>query len=132
MFLLKSLGNIVFGENESSLIELKSGQLFYLDPSSTKSSRLLIFRDASLSVRRTTTKFNYQLVVTRIYEEVKLNGCCGSDDLDDEHSFLLDSLLRFDWFQKERLLQCPVNRKCTELNFYVWTAAWFDLGRSGR
>ncbi|KAK6097628.1 Vacuolar import and degradation protein 27 [Batrachochytrium dendrobatidis] len=96
MFLLKSLGNIVFGENESSLIELKSGQLFYLDPSSTKSSRLLIFRDASLSVRRTTTKFNYQLVVTRIYEEGEAElDAADQDDLDDEHSFLLDSLLQF-------------------------------------
>ncbi|KAH6566409.1 hypothetical protein BASA60_009488 [Batrachochytrium salamandrivorans] len=99
MFLLKSLGNIVFGESEGSLIELKAGQLFYLDPSSTKSSRMLMFRDATATVRRTTSKFNYQLVITRVYEEgeaeLAADSQDDSDNLDDEHSFLLDSVLQF-------------------------------------
>ncbi|KAI8930382.1 VID27 cytoplasmic protein-domain-containing protein [Entophlyctis helioformis] len=92
MFLLRSLGNIVFGSADGNLIELPSGQLFFLDPSNPTATRSLVFRDARAAVRRTPSKHNYQLVVTRIFEE----GEAELDDEavdDDEHTFLIDSVL---------------------------------------
>ncbi|KAL2916295.1 Vacuolar import and degradation protein 27 [Polyrhizophydium stewartii] len=100
MFLLKSLGNIVFGSAEGNLIELPSGQLFYLDPSSTKASRTLVFRDAKATVRRTGSKFNYQLVVTRVFEEgeaeLETELADNEDELpDDEQVFLIGGVMLF-------------------------------------
>ena len=98
MFLLKSLGNIVFGKTDGSLIEMPSGKLFYLDPSSPKESRKPVFRDSMLSVRKTSLSHNYQLVVTRIsdeWEEELLNELEDDQFKDDEHSFLIDPVLLF-------------------------------------
>ncbi|KAJ3035231.1 hypothetical protein HDV00_004139 [Rhizophlyctis rosea] len=104
MFLLKAVSNIVFGKTDDNLIQLPSGQLFRLDPSNPKGGRELIFKDAAATIRRTTTPYNYILVITRVYEEGEdeLNKD-ESDDPDellgdednDEKSFLIDEVLRF-------------------------------------
>lgn len=98
MFLLKNLGNLVFGSsNSESMVEIPSGQLYKVDPNSQTGGKELIFRDAAATIRRTTAAHQYQLVITRVYEEGDENLGTEEDDdlLDDERTFLLDQALRF-------------------------------------
>ncbi|KAJ3278536.1 hypothetical protein HK104_002249 [Borealophlyctis nickersoniae] len=101
MFLLKSLGGLVFGKADADLVQLKNGQLFRLDASNPKGVRELVFKDAVATIRRTTTPFNYMLVITRVYEEgeEELGANEDPDDLlddeRDERSFLIDEVLLF-------------------------------------
>ncbi|KAI8897366.1 VID27 cytoplasmic protein-domain-containing protein [Globomyces pollinis-pini] len=100
MFLLKSIGNIVFGNNDGSLVQLPSGKLFYLDPNATQ-TRHQVFRDASMSIRKTDSPFNYELLVTRVFEEgeqeLEAESENQEEDLlhDFEASFLIDQCLLF-------------------------------------
>ncbi|KAJ3054891.1 hypothetical protein HK097_000467 [Rhizophlyctis rosea] len=104
MFLLKAVSNILFGKTDDNLIQLPSGQLFRLDPSNPKGGRELVFKDAAATIRRTTTPYNYTIVITRVYEEgedeLDRNESDDPDDLlgdgdNDEKSFLIDEVLRF-------------------------------------
>jgi hypothetical protein len=85
--MLSWLTGVIFGKDDDQLVQLPSGQFYRLDPSNTKAPRTLIFKDASLTVRRSQIPFHYQLVVERLYEE-------GEEELDasdeDEKSFLID------------------------------------------
>ncbi|KAI8821064.1 VID27 cytoplasmic protein-domain-containing protein [Fimicolochytrium jonesii] len=97
-FLFRNLNSLVFGgqsTSSSTLVEIPSGQLYSL---SLNSARTLIFRDAAASIRRTATLHNFQLVVTRVYDEDEVDD--DDDDEkelneDDEKTFLLDAQLRF-------------------------------------
>ncbi|TPX68235.1 hypothetical protein SpCBS45565_g03234 [Spizellomyces sp. 'palustris'] len=94
MFLLRNLGNLVFGAgNNDSLVELSLGQLYKIDPRAG-SAKQLTFRDAAATIRRTSSPYSYQLVITRLYEEGEDNA--DEDDLlNNERTFLLDAKLRF-------------------------------------
>lgn len=59
------------------LIQIPAGQLYLVRPNSIKGSRECIFKDAVATIRRTGVDFQYQLVVTRAYEE-------GEEQLLDE------------------------------------------------
>ena len=71
-------------------------------PLSPKGYSELIYKDASISIRRTSTEFNFQLVVTRVFEEgeQELLEDDEAEGLDapqnsDEQSFLFDEALEF-------------------------------------
>lgn len=51
------------------LIQIPAGQLYLVRPNSIKGSRECIFKDAVATIRRTGIEHQYQLVVTRAYEE---------------------------------------------------------------
>jgi hypothetical protein len=51
------------------LIQIPAGQLYLVRPNSIKGSRECIFKDAVATIRRTGVEHQYQLVVTRAYEE---------------------------------------------------------------
>ncbi|KAJ3341941.1 hypothetical protein HDU93_003762 [Gonapodya sp. JEL0774] len=65
-----SLKDLVWGRESGSpeIIQIRSGQLFLVS-SGTKNPRKLLFRDAEAVIRKTSTPFNYQIVVTRKFEE---------------------------------------------------------------
>lgn len=90
MNLLKSIGNLVFGKKDETLVSINSGQFFYLSPRDTNSKQML-FRDAECSVKRTSLEFQYQLTITRVFEEGESEN---GEDL-DEHTFLIDPCLLF-------------------------------------
>lgn len=70
MFMLKSLfGKIWSDQNNAELIQIPAGALYLVRPGSIKGSRECIYKDAVATIRRTTTERNYQLVITRAYEE---------------------------------------------------------------
>lgn len=70
---IKPTGNAANPE----LIQIPAGQLYLVRPNSIKGSRECIFKDAVATIRRTGIEFQYQLVITRAYEE-------GEEQLLDE------------------------------------------------
>ncbi|TIC26929.1 cytoplasm protein [Wallemia mellicola] len=102
MFVVKSLfGKIMGNETNPELIQLQSGQLNLVRPNSIKGSRECIYKDAVATVRRTTKEFNYQLVVTRAYEEGEEELLDEDEETDDERVFLIDPTLKFHDAQHE-------------------------------
>ncbi|KAF2664678.1 vacuolar import and degradation protein [Microthyrium microscopicum] len=104
MFMVNRLGKFLFGDgSKESLIEIPDGQLYVVRPLSLKGYSELIYKDAKASIRRTGVEFQYQLVITRIYEEGEEELLdedsadeAGLDELNkDEQSFLLDQALEF-------------------------------------
>ncbi|KAJ3314655.1 hypothetical protein HDV04_005661 [Boothiomyces sp. JEL0838] len=93
MFLLKAVGNLVFGQAEGTEASLPSGKLFYLDPSSTESKKL-IYTDANIVVKSTSTPFNFELLISK--SEEANNYADEDNELNDfEASFLIDAQLLF-------------------------------------
>ncbi|KAI9013163.1 VID27 cytoplasmic protein-domain-containing protein [Gaertneriomyces semiglobifer] len=95
MFLLKNLGSLVFGGAQNdSMVQLPAGQLYRVNNTGSAVSKKLIFPHAEACIRRTTNAHNYQLIITRLYED----GEEEADDdelLDDERVYLIDEALRF-------------------------------------
>ncbi|KAM0751534.1 VID27-domain-containing protein [Meredithblackwellia eburnea MCA 4105] len=91
------LVNRLFGLNGPSpapeLLTIDNGRLFLVRPDSIKGSRECIFIDASISIRRTTHEFNYQLVVTRTFQDGEEQLLEEDAENSDERAFLLDSSL---------------------------------------
>jgi hypothetical protein len=87
--------------SKESVIEIQEGQLYLVRPHSPKGYSELIYKDARISVRRTSTEFNYQLIVTKVFEEGEEELIAeeegGEDSLQnqDEQAFLLDEALEF-------------------------------------
>ncbi|KAI0243816.1 Vacuolar import and degradation protein 27 [Massospora cicadina] len=98
MFLFKSVGNYIFGDDPSSTRASKSTRENFMAGCLVLQfiNWALRFRDASLSIKKTAHEFNYQLVVTRIFEEgeeeLELEK---SDVVDDERTFLIDEAIKF-------------------------------------
>jgi hypothetical protein len=71
-------------------------------PLSPKGYSELIYKDASISIRRTSTEHNYQIIVTRVFEEGEQELLDEDEGLEgetpstqDEQAFLLDEALEF-------------------------------------
>ncbi|KAK9707718.1 Vacuolar import and degradation protein 27 [Basidiobolus ranarum] len=95
MFLFNSFSKYIWDSpNGADLFTLPTGQFYLLRPDSHKNSRECIFKDSQAVIRRTGTEFQYQLVVSRVYDE-------GEEELEEdnlneeEYSFLLDQDLHF-------------------------------------
>ena len=92
--MLKGLGRMIWGEGDKTeIVQIPSGQLYLVRPKNSVkgisecmyaplslpqtplhdwnilADLVYRFKDAAASIRRTTTEFNYQLVVQRAYEE---------------------------------------------------------------
>lgn len=99
---------MVFGRDGTgaggSLIQLPSGQLYYRNPMDPRHSRTLVFKEATATIVRAssssqtaqgTASFQYQLIVSRVYEEGERELQDELDeDEEDQKSFLLDVLLK--------------------------------------
>ncbi|OCF37982.1 cytoplasmic protein [Kwoniella heveanensis CBS 569] len=77
------------------LIQIPAGQLYLVRPNSIKGSRECIFQDAVATIRRAGVEFQYQLVVTRAYEEGEEQLLDEDAETDDERVFLIDQSLDF-------------------------------------
>ncbi|KXS18694.1 VID27-domain-containing protein [Gonapodya prolifera JEL478] len=82
-----SLRDLVWGRESGSpdIIQIKSGSLFRISPGA-KNARKLIFPNADAVIRKSNTPFNYQIVVTRNFDD-------GEAELEEEQnnaSSLLD------------------------------------------
>ncbi|EPQ28398.1 uncharacterized protein PFL1_04225 [Pseudozyma flocculosa PF-1] len=96
MFMLKNLfGRVMNDQNNRELVQIPAGALYLVRPGNVKSSRECIYKDAVMTIRRTATVHNYQLVVTRAYEEGEEQLLEEEDESDDERAFLIDQKLEF-------------------------------------
>lgn len=97
MFMLKSLFGKIWGDaNTQELIQIPAGALYLVRPNGPQGSRECIYEDAVLSIRRTTTDFHYQLVVTKAFQDSQPELVDQEeDDLEDERAFLIDQALDF-------------------------------------
>ncbi|KAJ3070723.1 hypothetical protein HDU98_006244 [Podochytrium sp. JEL0797] len=89
------------GKKDANLMQLSSGSLHKVTSSPTATAKnpvkRLLYKDATLTVRRTERDFNYQLVATRLFEEgeeeaeeeLDLDNL-NLEDIDSETAFLLD------------------------------------------
>ncbi|KIM20057.1 hypothetical protein M408DRAFT_331365 [Serendipita vermifera MAFF 305830] len=74
--------------------QLPEGELYILRRNSAKGLRECIFTTAVATVRRTETPFEYQLVITRAYQEGEAELLDDLDEDDDEdRTFLIDEQL---------------------------------------
>jgi hypothetical protein len=86
MFLLKSLGNVIFGRGEGELVQLPLGKFYY---HSITAEKQLVYDEASIAVKKTSTPFQYELVISNKVAE-------DDEDMEDaEASFLIDRCLVF-------------------------------------
>jgi hypothetical protein len=86
MFLLKSLGNVIFGRGEGELVQLPSGKFYYHSSTAEKQQ---VYAEASIAVKKTSTPFQYELVISSKMSE-------DDEDMEDaEASFLIDRCLVF-------------------------------------
>ncbi|SPC60696.1 probable VID27 - involved in Vacuole import and degradation [Ustilago sp. UG-2017b] len=97
MFMLKSLFGKIWGDaNNQELIQIPAGALYLVRPNGPQGSRECIYEDAVLAIRRTTTQYHYQLVVTKAFQESQTELVDQEeDDLEDERAFLIDQALDF-------------------------------------
>lgn len=96
MFMLRSIFGKIWGDQDNvELIQIPAGALYLVRPSSVKGSRECIYKDAVATIRRTSTEHNYQLVVTRAYDEGEQQLLDEDEESDDERSFLIDQSLEF-------------------------------------
>ncbi|KAK9448491.1 VID27 cytoplasmic protein-domain-containing protein [Limtongia smithiae] len=92
-FLKRVLGS----SPKQEIVSIPSGSLYLLrSRNSVKASSECIFKDAVALIRRTTTEFNYQIVVQRAWEEGEEQlEEEGDEDSFDEYTFLIDEALHF-------------------------------------
>jgi hypothetical protein len=98
MFMLKSLFGKIWGDsNNQELIQIPAGALYLVRPTNgPQGSRECIYEDAVLAIRRTTSEFHYQLVVTKAFQDSQPELVDQEeDDLEDERAFLIDHALDF-------------------------------------
>ncbi|KAI5793749.1 VID27 cytoplasmic protein-domain-containing protein [Peziza echinospora] len=97
MFMLRNVGKLIFGDSSKpEIIHLDQGQLYIVRPNSPKGYSECIFKDAQACIRRTSTTYQYQLVIQRAFEdgeEQLLDDAEDADDAKDEKLFLLDESL---------------------------------------
>jgi hypothetical protein len=106
MFLLKSFSNVVFGTGNDTLVQLPSGKFYYIDPTASESKKL-VYSKASISIKQTSAKFNYEMLITNTPDS-------NTEEFEDfEASFLIDKMLlvnftgnRITWKDLEDNLNC--------------------------
>ncbi|KAJ1942731.1 Vacuolar import and degradation protein 27, partial [Kickxella alabastrina] len=75
-------------------LKLTTGVLYELHPPGSKVTRVCLYKDAEISIRRTKIPHQFQLVVQKVIEEGE-EPQDSDDELDDERAFLIDVGLKF-------------------------------------
>ncbi|KAI9284279.1 cytoplasm protein [Umbelopsis sp. AD052] len=92
MFAVRGLGKLIFGDEKNpELISLPHGDFYVTTTEGKKSTREKLFSDCQMALRRTTQKFQYQIVVSRAVDAKNP----PEDDLEDEQTFLVDEAIQF-------------------------------------
>ncbi|CAG8598099.1 9853_t:CDS:10, partial [Funneliformis mosseae] len=97
MNVLKSLSKYIWGNPDNpELIKITNGELYLVRPNSLKGNRECIFHTAQASVRRTGTDWQYQIVISRVFDEGEEELMDDDEEeFDEEKIFLIDESLRF-------------------------------------
>lgn len=82
----------MFGKGDGVLVQLPLGKFYYLDPNG-KESKKLVYKECSISIRKTAVQFNYELCINQINDEALESDAEMLED--SEASFLIDQCLLF-------------------------------------
>ncbi|KAG6335306.1 hypothetical protein ID866_3790 [Astraeus odoratus] len=82
--------------NAAEVVKIESGQLHLVRPGNIRSSRECIYNEAIATIRRVPSlDHNFQLVITRVYEEGDQELLEDEDETDEERVFLISEELEF-------------------------------------
>lgn len=82
--------------NAAEVVKIESGQLYLVRPGNIRSSRECIYNEAIATIRRVPSiDHNFQLVITRVYEEGDQELLEDEDETDEERVFLISQELEF-------------------------------------
>ncbi|KAN0097408.1 VID27 cytoplasmic domain containing protein [Tylopilus felleus] len=97
MNIFKSILSKVWQDpNAAEVVKIESGQLYLVRPGNVRSSRECIYNEAIATIRRVPSiDHNFQLVITRVYEEGDQELLEDEDETDEEKVFLISEELEF-------------------------------------
>ncbi|CAL1700728.1 unnamed protein product [Somion occarium] len=89
------IGKVWHDPNAAEVVKISEGQLFLVRSGTVRSDRECIYNDAMLTIRRSSVEHNFQLVVTRVFEDGDQELLEDEDETDDERVFLIGEELQF-------------------------------------
>ncbi|KAA1466428.1 VID27 cytoplasmic protein [Dentipellis sp. KUC8613] len=90
------IGKVWQDPNAAEVVKISTGQLYLIRPGNIRSSRECIYNDAMATIRRVpSVEHNFQLVVTRVYEDGDQELLEDEDETDEERVFLISEELEF-------------------------------------
>ncbi|KZW04210.1 VID27-domain-containing protein [Exidia glandulosa HHB12029] len=97
MFMLRSLFGKVWNDpNQTEISQISGGSFYIVRPDSVKGSRECIFNNAMAAIRRVLAhEHQFQLVITRVFEEGEEQLLEEEEESDHERAFLIDESLQF-------------------------------------
>ncbi|KAF9226528.1 VID27-domain-containing protein [Gyrodon lividus] len=95
-WLIKVIGKVWQDPNAAEVVKIESGQLYLVRPGNVRSSRECIYNEAIATIRRVPSlEHNFQLVVTRVYDDGDQELLEDEDETDEEKVFLISEELEF-------------------------------------
>ncbi|KAI0254692.1 VID27 cytoplasmic protein [Lactifluus subvellereus] len=96
------IGKVWQDPNATEVVKISTGQLHLVRPENVRSSRECIYNDAMATIRRVpSVEHNFQLVITRVYEEGDQELLEDEEETDEERVFLISEELEFRTGQTE-------------------------------
>ncbi|KAF9055366.1 VID27-domain-containing protein [Hymenopellis radicata] len=90
------IGKVWQDPNAAEVVKISTGQLYLVRPGNIRSSRECIYNDAMATIRRVpSAEHNFQLVITRVYEDGDQELLEEADETDEERTFLIGEELEF-------------------------------------
>ncbi|KAF8238735.1 VID27-domain-containing protein [Tricholoma matsutake] len=90
------LGKVWQDPNAAEVVKISTGQLYIVRPGNIRTPRECIYNDAMATIRRVPTmEHNFQLVITRVYEEGDQEFLEDEEETDEERVFLISEELEF-------------------------------------
>ncbi|OBZ70393.1 Vacuolar import and degradation protein 27 [Grifola frondosa] len=90
------LGKVWHDPNAAEVVKISEGQLFLVRSGTIRGARECIYNDAMATIRRVpSVEHNFQLVITRVYEEGDQELLEDEEETDEERVFLISEELEF-------------------------------------
>lgn len=90
------IGKVWQDPNAAEVVKISSGQLYLVRPGNIRTSRECIYNEAMATIRRVpSVEHNFQLVITRVYEDGDQELLEDEDETDEERVFLISEELEF-------------------------------------
>ncbi|THV08487.1 VID27 cytoplasmic protein [Dendrothele bispora CBS 962.96] len=90
------MGRVWQDPNAAEVLKISTGQLYLVRPGNIRSSRECIYNEAMATIRRApAAEHNFELVITRVYEEGDQELLEDDSETDEERTFLIGEELEF-------------------------------------
>ncbi|KZT12472.1 VID27 cytoplasmic protein [Laetiporus sulphureus 93-53] len=90
------LGKVWHDPNAAEVVKISEGQLYLVRSGTIRGARECIYNDAMATIRRVPSlEHNFQLVITRVFEEGDQELLEDEDETDEERVFLISEELEF-------------------------------------